>query len=125
VSDEHPVQRLTILRQERLAQLPNGSILYEVEVKDEDGVVLSGPFRSFVELEPGETLDFEVRPFERPGYERTFTLLPQGRESRTKRLQMQVEALTERVNELENTFEARVRGLIEEVSEERALEDAL
>lgn len=122
---DFPVRKLRVTAIEKLASLPNGADLYDVKVATEDGEVPEGPFRAFVELEVGELLEFEVRPFNRPGYDRTFTLLPQGRESRTRRVQRQMKDLEQRVNEIENTLDARVRKIVEDTLEEKALEQAL
>lgn len=114
MADEFPIRKLIVTGQRDLATLDNGSILYEVFVTDEHGQVIDQPFRAFMELPRGDVAEYEVRPHDSAEWGRTFTLLPKERESRTKQLTRQVSAMEKRINELENSLDARVRRIVGE-----------
>ena len=114
---EHPVRKLIVTGQEQLATLGNGSTLYEVYATDEHGQAVEQPLRAFMELDQGEVRDYEVRPYDHEDYGRTFTLIPKQRESRSKKLAKEVKELRERLTELENSFDERVKALTQEMIE--------
>lgn len=122
MADESNIRKLIVTEQKALATLNNGSVLYETFVTDEQGEKVDLPFRAFVELEVGVVTAFEVRPHDTEKFGRTFTLLPQERESRTKQLARKVEELSHRVTEMENTMEERVKELV--AAEYQRLRDA-
>lgn len=125
MSDEFPVRKLIVTGQTLLATLKSGSALYECFATDEHGKPVEQPFRSFVEIEPGKVADYEVRPYDdKERGIRTFTLIPKERESRTARLVKQVQALEERVNDLENTLDARIASIVAEEMDDAARKDA-
>lgn len=107
-----PVRKLIVTGQRDLATLANGSILYEVFCTDEHGARIDQPFRAFMELPHNQVAEYEVRPHDSEDWGRTFTLLPKERESRTKQLTRQMQALEKRVTELENTQDSNVRAIV-------------
>lgn len=124
MTDEFPVRKLIVTGQTLLATLKSGSSLYECFATDEHGKVVDQPFRSFVEIEPGKVADYEVRPYDdKERGIRTFTLIPKERESRTAKLVKQVQALEERINDLENTLDSRVASIVEEHLDDVARKD--
>lgn len=122
----HPHRTLTPVEQSKIAVLANGSVLYDVKVTTEDGAEIDETFRTFVELELNKPQEFEVRPYDdaRLGIT-TFTLIPREHESRTAKLVKDVEALTIRVNGLENELDARIATVVERKLDAARKEEAL
>lgn len=118
---EDQTRKLIVTELRDLATLPNGSLLYEARVTDEHGEVVDLPFRTFQELELGRAQDFVVRPYDSEGYGRTYTLIPKERESRTKQLTKQLQALEERFNDLENTIDQRILDTVDDEMKKRGL----
>ena len=125
MADEFPTRKLIVTGQKLLATLKSGSSLYECYATDEHGKPVEQPFRSFVEIEPGKVADYEVRPYDdKERGLRTFTLIPKERESRTAKLVKQVQALEERLNDLENSLETRIATVVAEQMDEAAQKEA-
>lgn len=114
------VRKLIVTGQKDLATLANGSILYEVTATDADGEVIDLPFRAFAELTIGEVAEYQVQPYDHPDpkYGRTYTLIPKERESRTKQLTKKVRELEERLNDIENSLDARIAAIVQQEIQE-------
>ena len=119
----YPKRTMIAKAQRYIATLPNGSTLFDVTVHDDKDQPVEGIFRAFVELDIDKPVDYEIRPYEDPVRGRTFTLLPLERQSRTAILQDKVRTLEERVNELENSLEAKVLAIVDERID-KAMKDA-
>lgn len=91
---------LIVTGQKPIAQVPQksggSSTLYEVYATDANGETIEEPLRTFVELEEGAPVEYEVSRYNHPQYGTSYTLTPPKRESfrRLRELEEQVELLT-------------------------------
>jgi hypothetical protein len=92
----------------------NAYTIYEVEAVDANtGMMVNVPLRSFDYLVEGETADFEVAPYERPGKPTTYTLKKprSGGGGGGNALGPKVDALRERVDLLEGNMDIMRRAV--------------
>ena len=75
-------------------KLKNGgtTTLFEVFATDEHGGFIEESLRSFTELDVGQTLEYEIQPYNHPRYGMSYTLIPPKRET-AKRLREMEEAM--------------------------------
>jgi hypothetical protein len=104
--------RITACREVYRGQGAKGEyVIYEIEAVDANtGVLINVPLRSFSHLTEGETGQFEVEKYERPGKETTYTLKkPKG--SGGNALGPKVDDLRKRVELLEGNYDILKRAV--------------